>query len=156
MVCPRFGLVEAPPVRMRNIREAAMARRAQRLTDIRGFGIDRVAARADLAPRPRPDRPVLRLENLDTDLPLPPGVVEATITGLSTPRANSWLPFTGDMELREAIADHLAARTGVRYDPQAEIVVVAGGTSGVLATLLAVLDPGDECVLTAPTYAGLV
>jgi aspartate/methionine/tyrosine aminotransferase len=34
--------------------------------------------------------------------------------------------------------------------------VTCGGTEGVLDVLLATVDPGDEVVLTDPTYAGLV
>ncbi len=40
----------------------------------------------------RPGWPVLRMENLETDLPLPPGVLEATVAALETSDANSWLP----------------------------------------------------------------
>ena len=133
-----------------------MLKRAQRLDPIRGFGIDRVAAAAERSEAPRPDRPVLRMENLDTDLPLPPEAVEATAASLATPKANSWLPFTGDTDLREAIADFTAARTGHRYDPEREIVITTGGMEGLLDVLLATVEPGDEVVLTDPTYAGFV
>jgi aspartate/methionine/tyrosine aminotransferase len=124
-------------------------RRAARMEGIAGFGIDRVAA-AVL------DADVLRLENLDTDLALPPEAVAVTRASLDDPVSNSWLPFTGDLGLRDAISDHVAARHGRRYDPEREIVVTCGGTEGVLDVLLATLDPGDEVVLTDPVYAGLV
>jgi N-succinyldiaminopimelate aminotransferase len=127
--------------------------RAQRLNDIVGFGIDQVAAAADHPPN---NRPVLRLENLDTDLPLPPEAVEVTRAALDDPASNSWLPFTGDHDLRAAIADHVHARTGHRFDPEREIVITCGGTEAVLDILLATIDPGDEVVLTDPIYAGLV
>jgi aspartate/methionine/tyrosine aminotransferase len=127
--------------------------RARRLDDIVGFGIDQVAAAAD---HPPSDRPVLRLENLDTDLPLPPEAVEVTRAALEDPASNSWLPFTGDHDLRAAIADHVHARTGHRFDPAREIVITCGGTEAVLDILLATIDPGDEVVLTDPIYAGLV
>ncbi|MBV9800601.1 MAG: pyridoxal phosphate-dependent aminotransferase [Solirubrobacterales bacterium] len=130
-----------------------MAKRAKRMESVRGFGIDRVAAAADTAAG---DRPVLRLENLDTDLPLPPEAVPETIGGLTTPRANSWLPFTGDVELRAAVSDFTAARTGHRYDPEREIVITSGGMEGLLDVVLAVVDPDDEVVVTDPTYAGIV
>jgi aspartate/methionine/tyrosine aminotransferase len=120
---------------------------------VHGFGIDRVAHAAD---RVTARWPVLRLENLDTDLPLPPEAVPVTAAALTTPKANSWLPFTGDDDLRAAIADLLAGRTGHRYDPAEEIVVTSGGTEAALDCLLATVDPGDEVVLTDPTYAGLV
>jgi aspartate/methionine/tyrosine aminotransferase len=120
---------------------------------VHGFGIDRVALAADQVTG---RWPVLRLENLDTDLPLPPEAVPATAAALTTPKANSWLPFTGDEDLRTAIADLLADRTGHRYDPATEVVVTSGGTEAALDCLLATVDPGDEVVLTDPTYAGLV
>jgi len=126
---------------------------ARRLTQVHGFGIDRTALAADAL---RSDWPVLRMENLDTDLPLPPEAIPETISGLERPASNSWLPFTGDMDLRAAISDFTAERTGHRYDPEREIVVTSGGTSAILDVLLAGVDPGDEVLLTDPTYAGIV
>jgi aspartate/methionine/tyrosine aminotransferase len=123
---------------------------------VRGFGIDRVAAAAGRPARDRPEWPVLRLENLDTDLPLPPEAVAATAESLETPAANSWLPFTGDLDLREAISDFTAERTGYRYDPENEIVITCGGMEGLLDAVLATVNPGDEVVVTDPTYAGIV
>lgn len=131
------------------------------MADIHGFGIDHVARSAEAGTAARrqaglPAWPVLRLENLDTDLPLPPEAVPATAEALATPKANSWLPFTGDTDLRAAVADLLHERTGHRYDPTTEIVITSGGTEAALDCLLATVDPGDEVVLTDPTYAGLV
>jgi aspartate/methionine/tyrosine aminotransferase len=96
------------------------------------------------------------MENLDTDLPLPPEAVPATAASLDRPEANSWLPFTGDLALREAVADFTAARTGHRYDPEREIVITCGGMEGLLNALLVTVGPGDEVVVTDPTYAGIV
>src|SRR5919108_6388104 len=133
-----------------------MIKRARRLEQVRGFGIDRVAAAADEPARTKPDWPVLRMENLDTDLPLPPEAVAVTAESLDAPPANSWLPFTGDLDLREAISDFTAERTGQRYDPESEIVITCGGMEGLLDALLATVDPGDEVIVTDPTYAGIV
>jgi aspartate/methionine/tyrosine aminotransferase len=79
-----------------------------------------------------------------------------TAESLETPPANSWLPFTGDHDLRAAIADFTAERTGHRYDPEREIVITCGGMEGLLNTLLVTVDPGDEVIVTDPTYAGIV
>src|SRR3954466_11615288 len=128
-------------------------KRAGRLEAVHGFGIDRTALAADAV---RGDWPVLRMENLDTDLPLPPEAIPETIAGLERPASNSWLPFTGDMDLRAAISDFTAERTGHRYDPASEIIVTSGGTPATLDVLLATVDPGDEVLLTDPTYAGIV
>ena len=128
-----------------------MIRRARRIGPIRGFGIDRVAAAAAAG-----GRSVLRLENLDTDLPLPPEAVPETVAGLGDREANSWLPFTGDLDLRAAISEFTAERTGHRYDPEREVVITAGGMEGLLDCVLALVDPGAEVVVTDPTYAGIV
>jgi N-succinyldiaminopimelate aminotransferase len=131
-----------------------MIKRAHRVETVRGFGIDRVAAAAESGSAPV--ELVLRMENLDTNLPLPPEAIQVTAASLSTPLANSWLPFTGDHGLRAAVSDFTAARTGHRYDPESEIVITSGGMEGLLDALLAVVDPGDEVVVTDPTYAGIV
>ena len=133
-----------------------MIKRAKRFDPIRGFGIDRVAAAADQPARANPAWPVLRMENLDTNLPLPPEAIGVTSRSLETPEANSWLPFTGDIHLREAIAAFLASRTGHPYDPEREIVITCGGMEGLLNALLVTVDPGDEVIVTDPTYAGIV
>ena len=124
--------------------------RASRMRDIPGFGIDKVAAAAGEDPE------VLRMENLDTDLPPPPGVIEATQDALERIEYSSWLPFSGRLDLKEAVADHIERRSGVRYDPGSEIVIAATEGTSMLDTLLAMCDPGDEVVLTDPTYAGMI
>ena len=90
---------------------ACEMKRAARMDDVVGFGIDRVAAAVDHRRR-------LRLENLDTDLGLPPEAVAVTRAALEDPVSNSWLPFTGDLGLRAAISEHIAARHGRVYDPE--------------------------------------
>ena len=82
---------------------------AQRLADIVGFHIDRVAAAAGSDPE------VLRLENLDTDVPPPPEAIAATRAAVGTDIANSWLPFSGRDDLKQAVAAHIARRGGPEY-----------------------------------------
>ena len=54
------------------------------------------------------------------------------------------------------MADHVERRSGVRYDPESEIVITPGDGDNLLDVLLAVTDPGDEVILTDPTYAGMI
>ena len=58
----------------------------------------------------------------------------------------------GTIELRRAIADHLEARYGVRYDPASEILVSVGASEAVDLALRATCDPGDEVILHEPSY----
>jgi len=120
-----------------------------RLLGVSGFGIDRVARAAADDPR------VLRLENLDTDLRPPRAAIDATHAALEDDDANSYLPFTGKRSLREAIAELVSARAGFPCDPDRNVVVTAGGTQALYSALLAATDPGDDVLLTDPTYAGV-
>jgi aspartate/methionine/tyrosine aminotransferase len=123
-----------------------------RLRHIPGIGVDVVGDAADAAADPE----ILRLENLDTDLRPPPAALELTRAAVDDDAANSYLPFHGHRVLREAAAAHVGRLAGRPYDPGTECVGVAGGLNGILNTLLATVEPGQEVVLTDPVYAGLV
>lgn len=122
----------------------------KRLEGIPGFSIDRVAKAAGNDPD------ILRLENLDTDLLPPRGVVNATLTSLDNDDSNSYLPFTGNINLCKAVVQHISKLSGRQYDPDKEVVITCGGTEGMFDTLLATIDIGDEVILTDPTYAGMI
>jgi aspartate/methionine/tyrosine aminotransferase len=122
----------------------------RRLDDIPGFNIDKVAAAAGDDPE------VLRLENLDTDVRPHPAAIEATRAALEEDDANSWLPFNGRDDLKAAVADLVARRGGPGYDPRREIVITCGEGEAMLDALLCLTDPGDEVILTDPTYAGML
>src|SRR5688500_1991028 len=122
----------------------------RRLEHIPGFNIDRVAAAAG------DDPDVLRLENLDTDIPPPEEAMAATRAAIGEDDANSWLPFTGRDDLKEAVADYIERRGGPRYDGRREIVITSGEGDAMLDALFCLTDPGDEVVLTDPTYAGML
>src|SRR5436305_13702408 len=122
----------------------------QRLNDIPGFNIDRVAAAAGEDPQ------VLRLENLDTDIPPPEAAVQATRAAIGEDEANSWLPFTGRDDLKDAVAAYIERRGGPHYDGRREIVITCGEGDAMLDALFCLTDPGDEVILTDPTYARML
>ena len=125
-------------------------RPVSRLGDVAGFSIDRVARAAAADPE------VLRLENLDTDIAPPQSAIAATRAAVGRDDANSYLPFLGLDELRTAAARHVTRLSGVPHDPDTQTIVTAGGTEGMLNALLALVEPGDEVVVTDPTYAGML
>jgi N-succinyldiaminopimelate aminotransferase len=122
----------------------------RRLEHIPGFNIDRVAAAAGDDPE------VLRLENLDTDISPPVEALEATRAAIGEDDANSWLPFTGRDDLKEAVAAFIARRGGPSYDGPREIVITCGEGDAMVDALFCLTDPGDQVVLTDPTYAGML
>jgi aspartate/methionine/tyrosine aminotransferase len=122
----------------------------ERLKGIPGFSIDRVAAAAGSDPE------ILRMENLDTDIPPPAAAVESTRAAVGTDEANSWLPFTGMGELKHEVARLIVRRGGPQYDPESEVVITSGEGDNMLDALLALTDPGDEVIVPDPTYAGML
>jgi aspartate/methionine/tyrosine aminotransferase len=124
--------------------------RPRRLAALPELGVDAAARAAGGDPS------VLRLENLDTDIPPPPAVLAATRESVGLDEANSYLPFNGLLELREAVAGRLTSQTGGAYDPEQDVVITCGGTEGLFDALLATVQEGDEVIVTDPTYVGMV
>lgn len=122
---------------------------SDRLKDIPGFSIDSVAAKAGQDPD------ILRLENLDTDLRPPLSVIKATEKAIKLDDGNTYLPFTGQELLRELIATRINQQAGLNWNAH-QVIITNGGTEGMMDVLLALTDPGDEVILTDPTYAGMI
>jgi N-succinyldiaminopimelate aminotransferase len=86
----------------------------------------------------------------DTDGP--EEVREAAVRALRDGRGNQYPPGPGVPELRTAVAAHQQRRYGLSYDPDTEVLVTAGATEAIAASLLALLEPGDEVVALEPYY----
>ena len=81
----------------------------------------------------------------------PEDVVRAAAEALLDGR-NQYPPMPGLPELRRAVSHHNRRFYGIEADPLSEVVVTSGATEAITACLMAVLDPGDECVLIEPLY----
>lgn len=81
----------------------------------------------------------------------PEDVIEAAAAALKDGR-NQYPPMTGLPELRRAVAEANRRFYGIEVDPDREVVVTSGATEAITACLMAVLNPGDECVLIEPLY----
>ncbi len=86
----------------------------------------------------------------DTDGP--EAVREAAVRALRDGRGNQYPPGPGVPELRTAITDHQSARYGLELDPDSEVLVTAGATEAIAASLLALVEPGDEVIALEPYY----
>ncbi len=86
----------------------------------------------------------------DTDGP--EEIREAAVRALRDGHGNQYPPGPGIPELRTAVAAHQQRRYGLTYDPDTEVLVTAGATEAIAATLLALLEPGDEVIAFEPYY----
>ncbi len=81
----------------------------------------------------------------------PEDVIEAAAAALKDGR-NQYPPMSGHPDLRNAVAAHNRRFYGLEVDANAEVIVTSGATEAITACLMAVLNPGDECVLIEPLY----
>ena len=85
----------------------------------------------------------------DTDGPA--DVIATAVAALQDGR-NQYPPLTGVPELRQAVAAANARFYGLAVDPATEVVVTSGATEAITASLMALLNPGDEVVLIEPLF----
>jgi len=65
---------------------------------------------------------------------------------------NQYPPAIGSEGLRNAVAAHQQRFWGLDYDPATEVLVTAGASEALAATVLALCEPGDEIVAFEPAY----
>ncbi|TFC95127.1 MULTISPECIES: aminotransferase class I/II-fold pyridoxal phosphate-dependent enzyme [Cryobacterium] len=88
----------------------------------------------------------------------PAEVLEAARQAISD-GVNQYPPGRGLPVLRESIARHQHRFYGLSVDPDTEVLVTAGATEALAATILALIEPGDEVVTLEPfydAYGGLI
>jgi N-succinyldiaminopimelate aminotransferase len=81
----------------------------------------------------------------------PPEVLEAAREAIAG-GVNQYPPGIGMPVLRNAIAEHQRRFYGLEYDPDREVLVTAGATEAIAATVLALVEEGDEVVTFEPFY----
>src|SRR5437588_4010063 len=65
---------------------------------------------------------------------------------------NQYAITWGAKDFRDAIAKKTKWYLGFEIDPQAEITVTCGSTEGMIAAMMATVDPGEEVIVFEPFY----
>ncbi len=87
----------------------------------------------------------------EPDFDTPRQAVEETVRSLRRGETR-YTPNAGLPALRQAIADNLLADDHVVYDPETDICVTSGGMEALVLALMTLIEPGDEVILTDPSY----
>jgi aminotransferase len=85
----------------------------------------------------------------DTELP---DAVRLGAAAAMNEGVNTYTRYDGLTELRQAIARKVERDSGLRLDPETEVVVTSGATGAFYAACLGLFDAGDEVVLFEPYY----
>ncbi|MFO0892503.1 MAG: aminotransferase class I/II-fold pyridoxal phosphate-dependent enzyme [Isosphaeraceae bacterium] len=85
------------------------------------------------------------------DFPAPQAIKDAACRAIQDD-INQYAITWGARELRHAVAEHAAWHLGLEVDPETEITVTCGSTEAMLVALMALINPGDEVILSEPFY----
>src|SRR5689334_14754161 len=85
------------------------------------------------------------------DFPAPPAIKEAACAAI-TADVNQYAVTWGARPLREAIAREFSRRNGLSVAADEHVTVCCGSTEAMMATMMAIIDPGDEVVVFEPFY----
>jgi len=86
----------------------------------------------------------------DTDGPQ--SVKDAASRAIQDGRGNQYPPVHGLPELRRAVADHQRRFYGIDLDWTTQVCITTGASEAVVASLLALVEDGDEVVMFAPWF----
>jgi aspartate/methionine/tyrosine aminotransferase len=85
------------------------------------------------------------------DFPCPPELKVAAANAVND-NINQYAITWGDKLLRDTIAAKAKKYNGITADPETDITVTCGSTEAMVATMLALADPGDEVIIFEPYY----
>lgn len=94
---------------------------------------------------------VVRLELGRPNFDTPQHIKLAAIKALEEGKVH-YVSHFGIKELREAIADRWQLETGMKIDPDKNILITQGGTEGLFISYAAYLNPGDEILIGDPGW----
>jgi N-succinyldiaminopimelate aminotransferase len=106
----------------------------------------------DLAARHR----AINLGQGKPDFDGPSAVVAAAVRALQSGQHNQYAPGPGLPALKQGIAAHAAAHYNLDIDPDAGVIITAGATEAVFASVLGLVDPGDEVIVIEPFFDSYV
>ena len=86
----------------------------------------------------------------DTDGPTE--VLEAAVAAIRSGSANQYPPGIGIPELRHAVARHQKRFWGMDVDPDSEVLITAGASEALAASILALTEVGDDVLTFEPWY----
>ena len=85
------------------------------------------------------------------DFPAPEAIKEEAARAIRAD-LNQYAITWGAKRLRDALVAKTERFTGLRYDPETEVTVCCGSTECMIATLLALVNPGEEVIVFEPFY----
>jgi aminotransferase len=95
---------------------------------------------------------VINLGQGNPDLPTPSHIVQSLQKAVLNPINHKYPPFSGKIELKEAICTWYRSEYGVTLDPEKEVAILFGTKTGLVQISQILLNPGDIALVPDPGY----
>lgn len=82
----------------------------------------------------------------------PPEALTAYLREISVKGPHQYAITWGAQNFREALAKKHEHFSGMKVDPNSEIVVTCGSTEAMMASMMSVVNPGDKVIVFSPFY----
>jgi len=89
------------------------------------------------------------------DFPAPDFIKDAARKAISD-EINQYAPGNGRSSLRQALSQKYQTQYGPVFNPDTDVVVTVGATEAIFATMIGLVNPGDEVILIEPYYDSYV
>jgi aspartate aminotransferase len=99
----------------------------------------------------RPPADVISLASGDPSFDTPDHIRDAGIAAIRSGHTHYSAPM-GEADLRRAVASYLTTLGGGTFEAE-HVLITNGASSGIYASMVAYLDPGDEVLLHDPSYS---
>lgn len=86
----------------------------------------------------------------------PAEIIEAAAEAMRSGKGNQYAPSIGPLTTRQAIADHANLFYNLDIDPGAGVIVTPGATEAIFASILGLVDRGDEVIIIEPFFDSYV
>jgi len=88
----------------------------------------------------------------DPDRPTPQRIIDAMAKAITNPKNHQYPAYAGSKPYREACAEWMRRRFGVKLDPATEVVALIGSKEGIAHLFPAITDPDDYTLVPGVGY----
>lgn len=121
------------------------------ITPAASAAVDRINATSRRVQQPQSSADLVSLAMGEPNFDTPDVVLDAARASLAAGRTH-YSPLRGEEALRSAIAKSLSTKHNLEDRPE-DVLVTHGGTAGIAAAMIGLLNPGDRVIVPDPTYS---
>jgi len=82
----------------------------------------------------------------------PPKALQDRLAEVAHTGPHQYALTIGAQNFREALSKKQERFSGLRYDPQTEMVITCGSTEAMMVSMMSICNPGDKVVIFSPFY----